>query len=182
MKKSLILAGLLLAGTSLMASESGIYVGVDIGNTDFDMTVNLNGSSSSDSDDGGSQTLKIGYYMDKNSRVYASYQNVNADGADIYTTAIGYDYLIGNEAYKPFVGAFVGYGSAEIDDTTIDISGMNYGMQAGLNYAINENFSVEGGFRYMKSSMEYSISGPGGTASLEIDTIQNWFVGANYKF
>jgi opacity protein-like surface antigen len=76
----------------------------------------------------------------------------------------------------------VGHGSLKVDGATVDIAGAVYGAQAGLNYAFNENISAEAGYRYMKSNMEDSISGVGGTAKFEIDPIKNWYIGANYKF
>lgn len=90
--------------------------------------------------------------------------------------------MIGDNAFKPFIGAIVGHGSMKVDGTSVNISGMIYGAQAGLNYAITDNFSAEAGYRYMKSNMEDTITGPSGTATFEIDPIKNWFIGANYKF
>ncbi|MBU1218101.1 porin family protein [bacterium] len=178
--KKIALAVLLSSG--LMAAESGFYVGADIGNTAMDMTTTFNGDKTTVSDDGGSQTLKVGYYIDKNNRASAFYQNVNVDGGDVYAYGIGYDYLIGDSAFKPFIGAQLGYGSVKADGTTVDIAGITYGAQAGINYAVNENFSLEAGYRYLITNMEDSISGPGGTATFEIDSLKNWFIGVNYKF
>lgn len=178
--KKIVLASLLATG--LMAADSGIYVGVDIGNTAVEMDTTINGSKSTVKDDAGSQTYKIGYYLNKNNRVGAYYQRVNVDGGSSSSYGFGYDYLIGNDALQPMVGVMIGRGSMTVDGTTVDIAGITYGAQVGLNYAINENFSVEAGYRYLKSNMEDTISGPGGTAKLEIDPIKNWFIGANYKF
>ncbi|MDD2652397.1 MAG: hypothetical protein PHX44_05020 [Sulfurimonas sp.] len=126
--KKIALAALLASG--LMAADSGIYVGVDVGNTKFDMKASASGVSAEESDDGGSQTLKVGYYFDKNNRASICYQNVNVDGGDSYHIGIGYDYLIGNDDFKPFVGAFVGYGSADDDELPeLDISGAVFGVQ-----------------------------------------------------
>lgn len=178
--KKVALAALLASG--LMAADNGVYVGIDIGNTEVEMDTTVNGSSSTVKDDGGSQTYKIGYYLNQNNRMSAFYQHVNVDGGSSSSYGLGYDYLIGNNAFKPFVGILVGHGSLKVDGTTVDITGMLYGVQAGLDYAFNENFSAEAGYSYMKSNMEDSISGPGGIATFEIDPIKNWFVGVNYKF
>lgn len=179
--KKIALAALLASG--LMAADSGNYIGIDIGNTKFDMKASVSGVSAEESDDGGSVTLKLGHYFDKNSRALICYQNVNVDGGDSYHVGIGYDYLIGDNDIKPFVGGFVGYGSAEVDDLPeLDISGVVFGAQVGVNYAINDNFSVEAGYRYMKSNMEDTITVSGVDVKLEIDPISNWFVGVNYKF
>ena len=194
MKKSLILAGLLLVSTSgLMASDSGFYVGIDIGNTDIDGKYSLTIPSSpqfyefndngSFNDDGGSQTLKVGYYMDKNSRVYASYQNIRVEGGDAYSAGLGYDYLIGDNALKPFIGVLGGYTSIKDDEGTDEnTKGMYYGVQAGLNYAVNQNISLEAGYRYMKANIDSTFVDSDGVNTVEVDTIKNWFIGANYKF
>ncbi len=178
--KKIVLATLLVSG--LLASDSGFYVGADIGNTAIDMTIIVNGISTTVDDDGGSQTLKVGYYFDENNRANAYYQNINMDGGDANRYGVGYDYLIGDNVFKPYVGISLGNGSIKVDETTVDVAGITYGAQVGLNYAINENFSAEVGYCYMKTNMEDSISGPGGTATFEIDTIKNWFLGINYKF
>jgi len=62
------------------------------------------------------------------------------------------------------------------------LAGAIYGAQAGLNYTVTENFSVEAGYRYMISNMRDTITVSGIDVKLEADPIKNWFIGANYKF
>jgi len=179
--KKIALAVLLASG--LIATDSGNYIGVDAGNTDFDYKAYTNGYSYEDDSDGRSVTLKLGYYYDKNSRVYISYQDIDVENGDAYQIGIGYDYLIGTHGLKPFIGGFVGYGSAEIDIApSAEITGIIFGAQAGVNYTVNANFSVEAGYRYMKSNMEDTITVDGDDVKGEVDPISNWFVGVNYKF
>jgi len=180
--KKIIIATMLVGASSIVAGEHGVYIGADIGNTSGDFKITLNGSSQTESDDGGSQTLKLGYYFNANNRAAVFYQNINADGADAHNFGVGYDYLIGNHDFKPFIGLMIGQGSYSLNDLPLDISGMTYGGQLGLNYTVYEGLSFEAGYRYFKSTMEDSISGPGGTANFEIESLANWFVGANYKF
>ncbi|MCF6309552.1 MAG: porin family protein [Sulfurimonas sp.] len=171
-----------LLATGLMAADSGVYVGVDLGNTKFDIEASAAGVTAGDSDSGGSQTLKVGYYFDANSRTSVYYQNINVDGGDAANYGIGYDYLIGSSAIKPFVGGIIGYGTATDDSINADISGLTFGGQVGVNYAFNENFSAEAGYRYMKSNMDDTVTVSGVDVKLEIDPISNWFIGVNYKF
>ena len=184
--KKLSLAILLASG--LVAAENGGYVGFDIGNSRADFTAtNLStGATASTNDNGGSQTLKVGYYFNANNRVAAFYQNINVDDGSGSVVGIGYDYLFGNNDVKPFVGAILGRGSNSYDSTdnipSIDISGMVYGAQIGLNYSFNENFSVEAGYRYLGSNMEDTINVSGTNVKLEVDNISNWYVGLNYRF
>jgi len=180
--KKVVLAVLLTGACAVLADDNGIYVGADIGNTAMDLKTTFNGSESTVSDDGGSQTLKLGYYFDNNNRVSLFYQNINADGANMSNSGVGYDYLIGEHDFKPFVGFMVGYGSYDVDDLPINIAGTTYGAQIGLNYTAYKGLSLEVGYRYLKSNMEDTITGVGGSATFEIDPLSNWFLGANYKF
>ncbi len=133
-------------------------------------------------------TLKTGYYFNVNNRVYASYQYTDMDGADANIYSIGYDYLVGENALKPFVGVFVGYGNVDVE--WMKPSGAVYGIQMGVNYTLNDNVSVETGLRFAKSNMDDSIAENGEMYSssysaqetLEIESLINWFVGVNYKF
>lgn len=72
--KKIALAVLLASG--LMAADDGAYVGFDIGSTRFDIKASAAGVSAEESDNGGFQTLKAGYYFNKNSRAFISYQVV----------------------------------------------------------------------------------------------------------
>ncbi len=178
--KKIALAVMLASG--VMAAENGFYVGADAGNTKYDMKASVLGVSVEEKDDGGSQTLKVGYYLDKNNRTSAFYQNVNVDNGDGAMYGVGYDYLIGDNAFKPFIGALAGYGSAKDDIGEIKMNGIVYGAQAGVNYAFNENFSVEAGYRYLKANMDDTVIESGLEVKVEIETIRNWFAGVNYKF
>lgn len=198
--KKIVLAMVLTGMSGLIASDSGYYVGVDIGNTAADGKVSITASNSFSSvsareslnDSGGSQTLKVGYYFNKNNRVATFYQNILVDNGDGRTFGIGYDYLIGESAFKPFIGLLAGYGSISGNDggtlggKSIDIAGGIFGAQVGLNYAFSENFSAELGYKYMMTNMEDTISGvySGVTynGKMEYDSMKNFFIGLNYKF
>ncbi len=190
--KKIALAVLLASG--LMAADNGMYVGFDLGKTKGEVKYNVAVpavsyyESGKESDDGTSGTLKVGYYLNSNNRVYASVHVSNMDYTDTRNFGVGYDYLIGDNAFKPFVGLMMDYINNEIgeDGVTIDVDGMYYGGQLGVNYAINNNFSLEAGYRYMKSNADYSLSKDFGgivvTENVELDYMSNWFVGVNYKF
>ena len=181
--KKIALAVLLASG--LMAADSGVYVGFDLGKTEYKGTSSWTDDSGSESekwsDDGSSQTLKVGYYLNSNNRVNAFVQRINLDEAKAYSYGIGYDYLIGSNDFKPFVGVFAGRNTVDFDEGD-DTSGTIYGAQIGLNYAINANFSAEAGYRYMGSTIDDSYTEDGGRGNDKIDSMNNWFVGINYKF
>lgn len=187
--KKIALAVLLASG--LMAADSGMYVGVDIGKTRGEVKYNYqdtavpaDNESGKDSDDGTSGTLKVGYYLNSNNRVYASMHIANGQYTDTRNFGIGYDYLIGSSALKPFVGVMVGSTKNEIsdDDETANIDGMYYGAQLGVNYVLNNNLSLEAGYRYMKSNADYDWVDGTESEKVELDYLSNWFVGVNYKF
>ena len=126
-----------------------------------------------------------------------TYQNMSADNTKGSTYGVGYDYLIGESAIKPFIGVFAGRNSIKVNSkdsmSNSDVSGSGYGAQAGVNYAFNKNVSFEAGYRYMKLNSEKTAtySGPevtylGYAATLietvKVDKIINLFVGVNYTF
>lgn len=160
------------------------YIGLDIGNTTARSTVTSIGlgiNESSD-DDGGSQTLKVGHYFNDNHRAAVFYHNINADDAKFGMLCLGYDYLIGEDSLKPFAGVLLGYGRYDLDNYDFNIDGAMYGVQAGLNYEINSYFSLEAGYRFLKSTMNETYRESGYDADFKVDDFRNWFVGFNYNF
>lgn len=185
MIKKLIISSLVLGifSSTLLAEDNGVYIGADIGNTSVDIKMSADGyDSENTSDDGGSQTLKVGYYFDSNSRAYLAYQNVNVEEGSSGITTLGYDYLIGTEKFKPYIGAIVGYGSLTSDDDTVDITGMVYGAQLGANYAFTENISAEIGYRYLLTDMSDTVDSYGTNVNIEVENAGNYYLGINYKF
>ncbi len=193
--KKIALATLLVSG--LMAADSGFYVGADVGGKKVSgdsswsyvnpsyPSFNDSGSNSI-SENSTAGTLKVGYYFNKNNRANLSLQVANYDNVQETSFGAGYDYLIGDAALKPFVGALAGYTSFNPDNGD-NASGGYFGGQLGVNYAFNENISAEAGFRYVALNVEDSQSqadGFGGTdaSKTELKSTANWFIGVNYKF
>ncbi len=176
--KSILLLGLLASG--LFSSDKGLYIGIDAFKTRTNLTV-MNGSNSEKQNlSAPSQTLKAGYYLNQNSRINGFYQhhNTSLEVSNGCLYGIGYDYLIGDNAMKPFLGILAGYSQYSQSDLHLD--GEFIGAVIGINYAFGENFFLEGGYRYMKSNASGRFSSSGSEA--EINNLTNWFVGANYKF
>ncbi len=203
--KTVTLAMIVALNAGLIASQtqtdSNIYVGVDIGQTTVNSTTKLSsellvdpytkGSISSDTQESGfSQTLKLGYMFNANNRAIAFYQNSSAEDVKVSMYGVGYDYLIGESSFQPFVGVFAGRSSVNDSKNDLDASGMSYGVQAGVSYALNTDISLEAGYRFMKANMEQSASyndtAYGYPATLKetakVDTLTNMFVGVKYKF
>lgn len=175
----------LLMGTLLMlqceAATNSSYIGLDVGNTEATMSAVNGTANAEESDNGTSVSLKLGYKYEDNQRVYASAQYIEAEDADFMVYGLGYDYLFGDAIVKPFVGGFIGYGQYQTDRASmidLDVSGLVFGAQAGLQLEVTEEFELEAGYRYLKSKMQESV----GTADIEIDPLSSWFVGFNYNF
>lgn len=58
------------------------------------------------------------------------------------------------------------------------------GLQAGLLQEVNENASIEGGYRYLRTnaSTGFAPHGEGKVGSLDLHSSGQWYLGANYKF
>jgi hypothetical protein len=135
--KKIMLTTLLASG--LMAADSGFYVGADVGKTKAKTDVSYSGSfggypyseSESTSDTATATTLKMGYYIDKNNRTTVAIARANFDGLTETALSVGYDYLIGESALKPFIGVIAGYGQFKPDEVE-KAKGTFFGGQAGM--------------------------------------------------
>lgn len=202
MKKSLIVASLLMLGTSsaLIAAETGNewFVGGEFGG----MSIHTKTSGSEngvaiddlkDTIDSTYEGIKVGKYFDFG-RVYGnvSYQN-KKDDLSSYTFGLGYDYLFKNKSgIIPFIGLNASYSIAKWDrDGASELSvdkpkGFNYGPEAGLIYSVTRNTELEIGVRYMISDVKdtgsVDIAGDKINAKLESEKVIQYYIGLNYKF
>ena len=185
MKKIIMCAALAvsLLSTQALAKDSGLYVGIDAGSTTIDVKASVGSVSASGDDSAGAQTFKVGYYFNENMRTSFYYQNINMDAGDASSYGVGFDYLIGSNDLKPFIGFIVGKSSISEDSNTIpEIEGTHYGAQIGLNYAMNNHFSFDLGYRYLKSNADATAVISNIDVLVETETVKNWYIGANYKF
>lgn len=177
--KRLALLGLL--SVAVMANDSGLYVAAEVGTTHTKASDVVSGTTYDYSSNRISEALQLGYYLNANSRAYVAYQYIGADtdkdipqNTNIYS--VGYDYLFGTSPFKPFVGAILGYSTYK--DGYFKVNGITYGAQAGIDYKLNNNLSVDAGYRYLNSDAEATYSGD----KSKVDSFQTLFIGANYKF
>lgn len=153
-----------------MASESGFYLGAEIGSThEQDKQPGLETSNTSTS-----YAINGGYYINQNNRAYAFYSYISegdyASNTDMY--GAGYDYLIGTSPLKPFIGAIVAYTNFSYPGFTIN--GMAYGAQVGVDYSVNGNLAIDAGYKYLVSDAK--------EGAVETESYGTLFIGANYKF
>lgn len=149
--KRIALLGLL--SVAVMANESGLYVGADVGRAKEHDKVSSGITYTNTSTSYG---FDIGYYFDANNRAYGFYQYISKGNFVKPTDAYGagYDYLFGTSSLKPFVGVMLGYSVYKNGSYKQD--GLAYGGQVGLDYKVNNNISVDAGYRYLFSDAKYT--------------------------
>lgn len=205
MKKSMVVASLLLVGSSVFAAEMGNnwFVGGEFGGMSIDTkvtgsavipaeSINISGEEK-DTTKATYEALKVGKYFEYG-RVYGTIGKQNKkDDFSSYSLGVGYDYMFKNKSdFTPFLGVNASYTKAKIDDEVIEIlsldkpKGFSYGIEAGFVYAATKNVELEMGVRYMKSNIDESFSISDGTNSvnikIEAENITQYYVGLNYKF
>ena len=145
-------------------------------------------------DDGGFQSLTVGYSYKTNFRSGATYYNINDEtNLDIYHAQIFTDYIIQNEnILKPYIGASIGYLNHKLSGLTslshtpdsVEIKGMSYGLRAGILWNINKKLSTDLCFEAKKVQADGSTTGiySGSKYEWEVDAIKGFSIGLNYKF
>ncbi len=192
MRKSIVVASLVMMGSALMAADmgNGWFMGTEFGGMDIKMkaTASSGGTTASITDTMNTtyESIKVGKYFD-NSRIYTAlnYQNKKDDFSS-WTWGLGYDYLIKNSSsITPFIGANVSYIKGKVDDMPVldKPAGFAAGVEAGFIYALSSKTELEAGIRYMNiSNVEDSASISGVSVKLEGKTATQYYLGINYKF
>ena len=191
MKKSFILASLIAASTSMMATNLEYFGGVDLSRADADVkdTINLTGGtlnlggtsyntigseSMSYSSKDTSPAYKLGIILDETHRIYLKYGKYDGENSsEMKITTLNYDYMFSNLKNElkivPYIGAFLGHGKLETE--VGDGSGNVYGLDAGFVVPITKNIEFDFNLAYMKSNIDTStnwsnINGSYGDATL----------------
>ena len=178
MKKSLIVASLLFAGTSVMASD--YFVGFDVGKSKGTATAYYQGfSEKSSGDRKHSLSIKGGKTLD-NYRIYGKYTDVDKnDGSSMAITGHYDKFLTTNGTVKPYIGGAFGYLNYSTDDDYVDISGLTYGVTLGVVADISKQISFEIGYDYMLTNGSDTLDNG---VEVESDKYDNFRVGINIKF
>lgn len=193
MKKTIVMASLVAASTSMMAMDLQYFLGAGVERIDADFKGTINApsigytESESFSDDALSLKLKLGVILDKTHRISLSHVNYGIeDGGDFRIILGNYDYLIPlNEDFRFFAGVHLGNANYE-EDSDLKMSGLAYGVQVGAIYDITKNVEFELGLAYSKYNVDKTInwtdSGVDIEAKLEIEDSTSMSAGINYKF
>ena len=199
MKKSLVLASLLAASTSMMAMDLQYFLGAGATRIDADYKTTLDYSfdeesgsySETDSFKDTGLTLKAGVILNKNHRISVVYSDYSKEDVDATTVTGNYDYLIPlNNQFRLYTGLHAGNMAIKsTDDVSLDsvkASGLAYGAQLGAIYDITKNIEFELGLAYSKYNVDKSISGSifgvDYDYKVELEDSTSMFVGINYKF
>lgn len=178
MKKSFILASLIMASTSMMATNLEYFGGIDLSRADANVkdTVNLTGGtltlSSTSYNTTGSESwtygsddtapaYKLGIILDETHRIYLKYGKYDGENSsEMKITTLNYDYMFSNLKNDlkivPYVGAFLGHGKLETE--VGNGSGNVYGADAGFIVPITKNIEFDFNLAYMKSNIDASTS------------------------
>lgn len=198
MKKSLIVASLLLVGGSaLVAAEmdNSWFVSGEFGAQKIKVkaTTTILGvtDTAKDTIDATYEGIKVGKYFEYG-RVYGTLSKQNEkDALSSMSLGLGYDYMFKNKSeFTPFLGLNASYTKAKVDDAATALLGMdkpkgfNYGIEAGVVYAVTKNVELELGARYMISNVEdkFNSVAPAVSAKLESENSTQYYFGLNYKF
>ncbi|WNF48545.1 outer membrane beta-barrel protein [Pseudomonas sp. SG20056] len=142
--------------------------------------------------DTGTWGVRAGQVSETN-RYYMTYENVSdSDSGNKLRqqNLLGsYDVFlpIGDYSTKLFGGATAGLVKLEQESKGFkrdsDI-GFALGLQAGILQDINQNASIEAGYRYLRTnaSTEMAPHGAGKVGSLDLHSSGQLYLGANYKF
>ena len=135
MKKTIVMASLVAASTSMMAMDLQYFLGagVERGDADFKISASENGNSASESisSDATDLKLKAGVILNKTHRISLSHVNYGIeDGGDFRIILANYDYLIPiNNEFRLYTGLHAG--NAEYKEAGMKMSGLAYGAQVG---------------------------------------------------
>ena len=206
MKKSLIVAGMLLVGTSVMAQElndSGKWfagIGMFNGSGTETAAAPVSGSTisvSAEADyDASSVPVTIGYVDKRNNRLKLSYSKIDVDWDDGDSdSATGFDFnydftleSIKSESLLPYIGIGIGFYNADntaqyyVDGE--DLKGVSSNLSLGLLYSINSNVEIEAAYSIKHIKWQDTSVYSGSTridVSMEED-ISGLYAGINYKF
>ena len=209
MKKSLIVASILLAGSTLFAGDIKPFVGIDLSNVEIDYTKEIHNAMNNvdstlilplnESIKDTAVGFKLGAIILNKHRSYISYIKYSSEDGSAINTLFNYDYLFkSNEYMTPYIGIHAGRSEIEVelyDDFKISQSGTAYGIQGGIIYNATANIDLEIGVSYTMIDADI-IKSPTTNASFnngkiifnnvqvtsEVENASRAFVGLNYKF
>lgn len=197
MKKSLVLASLVVASTSMMSMDVQYFLGAGAERSNANFKADVNAPSigysetfKNDESDTGLK-LKMGAILNKTHRISISHAKFGGEDTDVNVILGNYDYLIPlNNEFRLYTGVHAG--NAQYKESNIDIigtakmSGLAYGAQVGALYDITKNIEFELGLAYTKYNVDKTINwvdtGVDVSGKFKLEDSTSMFAGINYKF
>lgn len=193
MKKSLVLAGMLLA-SSLYASENKYFVSVGLGKA----YETIEADSYKNSDDGNSFSLGLGTFLNDSSRVSFVYTKYTGLGDTDYTSSsdstnsieFSYDYFVPMENNELDIKPFIGAGYRILDLSVDDNDGKNINLKTnmlllkvGLEKNIDEKFYLDIAYDYaLTTSGSKNLIIDGSSINAEVTDFRKLEFSVGYRF
>ena len=205
-KKSLIVASLLFAGTSAVA-QNEYFMGAGIASGSWTPELKVVGINNeafatvSESDSGGVFSILGGTIIDNKHKLSIAYSTYNTDAdVDMNSIDLGYAYFIDqdslnitNKKWKPFVG--VGYSINTYEEDISEFSTQSkftlktqaLMLGVGIDYEIDKNQFITMGYDFSLStsgteSMRLTDGGNTYNVNVEVDKVSRWLLSYHYKF
>ncbi len=184
MKKSLVMASLVVASTSMMAMDLQYFLGAGAERADTNVKASgTDGFSEKEDFKDTGLLLKTGIILDKTHRISLSHAKFSKDDVDSTNILGNYDYLIPlNNEFRLYAGLHAGNTKVEVEDEVekISFSGLAYGAQLGAIYDVTKNVEFELGLAYTKFNVDRAEDA--NWYKLELEDSTSMFAGINYKF
>lgn len=187
MKK--IVSALLIA-SALMANESGIYVGVDVGQADNTDKSTVEGTTTKNDNTYKEAKIKLGIKADEGSKIQLTFAKIkydngvfyNSTGTTLYEGGLDFikEFEVTSSTY-PFVKIGVGYGKMDSERAAIgSVNEISSNIGAGLLYKLFGGVSAEVGVDYIYRHWS-DVSDGSFTYKTRGSALKS-YVGLNYEF
>ncbi len=132
--------------------------------------------------------IGVGYRYNHNIFATLSAQRAMLDIADIDNFYVSVNYQLSDTTAKPYIGALIGYSQltwsesphlvVANEDLTSD--GLMYGVQAGLEQELTENWTLFVKYQFIK--YDHTIDIRSSSSTIEHNHGQNILIGGQYEF
>ena len=187
MKK--IVAAMMMT-SALMANESGIYVGVDLGSANNTDKMSVEGATSRNDNQYNEIKVKVGFEADEATKVQLTFSKIeydekvfpNSTGTTLYEGGIDLikEFEVTSSLY-PFIKIGIGYGKMDSKHAVMDnVKEISSNIGAGILYKLIGGVSAEVGCDYVYRRWD-NVSD--GTLTYETrGSAIKPYVGLNYEF
>ena len=138
--------------------------------------------------EGAMYELGAGYRYTENIFATLAVQRTTLDIADIDNIYASINYQFSDVMLKPYIGVLAGYSKLEwsqdphvvLSNKDLTSDGAMYGVQAGLEFDLAENWSIFGKYQFIVYDHLMDIRN--GASTIEHEDTQNLLLGVSYGF